>query len=275
MGHLEDLSGQRFGRLVAQYPVHDGTRWRWHCQCDCGNTKDVTPPDLKRGMVKSCGCYRRDFRKHDLAGQRFGRLTVLGVAEDDMKHHGQRWLCQCDCGNTVIVRSDGLVSGHTKGCGCENARRTTHGKADTKLFKVWTGMKQRCFNPKDYAYPNYGGRGVTICAEWSNDFSTFYEWSVTHGYKEGLSIDRIDVNGNYCPENCRWATPLQQMRNRRNTVYLEFEGSRHSLTEWSEITGIKRDTLDGRYRKGWPTERVLFEPVNAKYRNGRCKNGIV
>lgn len=250
MGQLEDLSGQRFGRLVAQYPVHDGTRWRWHCQCDCGNTKDVIPHDLKRGMVKSCGCYRRDFRKRDLTGQRFGRLTVLGVAEDDMKHHGQRWLCQCDCGNTVIVRCDGLVSGHTKGCGCENARRTTHGKADTKLFKVWTGMKQRCFNPKDHAYPNYGGRGITICAEWSNDFSAFYAWSMANGYKEGLSIDRMDVNGSYCPENCRWVTPLTQMNNTRRTVYIEYNGERTTIGNLARRYGLPYRVVYERYRSG-------------------------
>ena len=236
MGKLDDLTGRRFGKLVAQYSFHDGERWRWHCVCDCGNTKDVIPPDLKRGMVKSCGCYRREFRKVDLTGKRFEHLTVIKAADDDMKHHGQKWICRCDCGNEVIVRSDGLQSGHTKSCGCFNKRRTTHGKSKTKLFKVWTEMKQRCFNPNAEEYDRYGGRGITVCEEWKS-FEPFYEWAVANGYAEGLQIDRIDNDGDYCPENCRWTTRKVQMSNRRNTVYLEHEGAQHTIREWCDITG--------------------------------------
>lgn len=257
MNQLEDLSGQRFGRLVAQYPFHDGTRWRWHCQCDCGNTKDVIPPDLKRGMVKSCGCYRREFRKRDLTGQRFGRLTVLGIAEDDMKHHGQRWLCRCDCGNTVIVRSDGLVSGHTKGCGCENARRTTHGKADTKLFKVWTGMKQRCYNPIDHAYKDYGGRGIAVCDEWKNDFGAFYEWAVKSGYSDGLTVERKDVNGSYSPDNCCWASRFEQMQNTRKTIHVFIDGEETTLGALSRKTGIPYKTLYRKYIGGKTLDGIV------------------
>ena len=152
---LSDISGNRYGRLVAEYPVFDGTRWRWHCKCDCGKSKDVIPPDLKRGMVKSCGCFRIDFRKKDLTGMRFNHLTVLRVADDDMKHHGQRWVCKCDCGKEVVIRCDGLQSGHTRSCGCENKRRETHGRSKTKLFKTWTAMKQRCQNVNCNHYKNY------------------------------------------------------------------------------------------------------------------------
>lgn len=258
--NLSDLSGQRFGKLVAEYPFYDGVRWRWHCTCDCGNAKDVIPADLKRGMVKSCGCYRKNFRKIDLSGKRFGYLTVVSVAEDDNKHHGQKWVCKCDCGNMVVVRGDGLKSGHTKSCGCTNKRRTTHGKSNTRLFKVWTSMKQRCQNENDSKYNDYGGRGIKVCEEWS-DFDCFFLWSSNNGYKEGLTIDRINNDGDYAPGNCRWTTRKIQMSNRRNTIYLEYNGEKRSLSEWSDIVGVKRKTLDSRYRKGWTEERILFNPV--------------
>ena len=251
---LADISGKRFGSLVAQYPVFDGTRWRWHCVCDCGNTKDVIPPDLKRGMVKSCGCYRREFRKVDLTGLRFGRLTVLNVAKDDMKHHGQRWLCQCDCGKKIITRGDGLQSGHTKSCGCDNKRRTTHNESNTKLYSVWVEMKQRCENPNSDAYKYYGGRGIKVCDEWQ-DFEPFYKWAMENGYSTGLTIDRIDNNGGYSPSNCRWTTRLFQMSNRRNTVFLEYAGMRHTIREWCDITGKSYKKVYAEYQRGIPLEK--------------------
>ena len=121
-------------------------------------------------------------------------------------------------------------------------------------------MKQRCQNENDSKYNDYGGRGIKVCEEW-NDFGRFYLWSSSNGYKEGLTIDRINNDGDYTPNNCRWTTRKAQMSNRRNTVYLEYNGEKRSLSEWSNIVGVKRKTLDSRYRKGWPTGRILFEPV--------------
>ena len=254
------IIGLRFGKLVVENIYRKDGKPFAHCVCDCGNTKEVYVPDLKRGMTKSCGCYRRDFRKVDLTGQRFNHLTVIRTADDDMKHHGQKWICRCDCGNEVTIRMDGLQSGHVKSCGCINRRRTTHGQAKTKLFKVWTSMKQRCQNPNDTRYKDYGARGITVCSEWQ-EFEPFYKWAFANGYEQNLTIDRVDNNGNYCPENCRWTTRKVQMSNRRNTVYLEYCGESKSISEWSSITGISRHVLDNRMRSGWTVERILTEQV--------------
>lgn len=221
MSKLLDLTGMRFGRLTvikrAENVVQQSgeTRTAWRCKCDCGAEIVARSTDLRTGKKKSCGCYRREFRVHDLTGQKFGRLTAIKPIENN--GHGIEWLCKCDCGNETVVRCDGLVTGHASSCGCYNRelkRNYSHGMSNTKIYRVWCGMKQRCNNPNNQEYHRYGGRGIKICKEWNDDFDKFGKWALSHGYKQGLQIDRINNNGDYEPSNCRFVTPLENMHNR-------------------------------------------------------------
>lgn len=211
----------------------------------------------------------------DLTGRKFGRLTAL---EFSHSAKGQSiWKCKCDCGNETFVSAGHLKSGHTTSCGCFARERfnkmiTTHGLTGTRLQGIWFSMKQRCFNKNNPAYKHYGGRGITICDEWKNDFKAFYDWSMANGYDECLSIDRIDVNGNYEPSNCRWATTEEQGFNKRTNRLLTYDGKTQPLNMWAKETGIDRSLIQARIdRLGWSVEQALTTPVK---HNNRSKKGI-
>ena len=206
----------------------------------------------------------------DLTGLKFNRLTVVEYVGKD-RHKRNKWRCKCDCGKFTVVDSTKLKNGRTKSCGCyhnemarnREVKHRTHGLTFsedgkiTRLYRIWSGMKTRCFNPKDEHCGQYMRRGITVCDEWRNDFKAFHDWAMANGYADGLTIDRIDVNGNYEPKNCRWATTLEQNRNKTTTAKFECNGEVHTVKEWAEITGINYQTLFYRYKHGWTPERAL------------------
>lgn len=205
----------------------------------------------------------------DLTGRKFGRLLVIERAEN-FKSGDARFKCKCDCGNEVIAGSQNLKRGTTKSCGCLQKevtinRSSIHGMTNTRIFRTWAGMKHRCEDSKN---EHYGARGIKVCDEWTNDFMSFYNWSMENGYNDSLTIERIDVNGNYEPSNCKWATIKEQNSNKTNKRLIEFNGKTLSLTQWAEETGIEKDTIFNRLKDGWTVERALTQPIK-KQKNNR------
>ncbi len=216
-GHI-DITGQRFGRLTA---IEYLGASKWKCICDCGNVRTVQFSALNSGRSKSCGCLkasRASTPKEDLTGRRFCRLTVESYAD------GGKWNCLCDCGNRKIADTWSLTHGVTPSCGCrwkefQGTRNATHGESNTRLYRVWADMRNRCNNKRTNDYKYYGARGIKICPEWAS-FKVFRDWAMSHGYDpnskhRSCTLDRIDTDGNYEPSNCRWASHSVQMRNRR------------------------------------------------------------
>lgn len=198
----------------------------------------------------------------DLSGKKFGRLTVIERGEDFIAPKGSRqpgWICRCDCGNQITVRANGLTAGNTKSCGClsREVHKKQNGLSRSRLYGIWRGMKKRCYNKSNEAYPEYGGRGIKVCEEWKDNFLAFYEWSMKNGYEEGLSIDRTDNDGDYEPGNCTWTTSKNQNNNRRANHFIEFNGERLTLAQWEERTGIRQETIRRRLKVGWSIEDAL------------------
>jgi len=205
----------------------------------------------------------------DLTGEKFNRLSVICRDVDYIVpksgRHKAQWKCKCECGNICIVREDGLRNGHAKSCGCYNRQRTKeshtiHGKSHDRIYKIWVGIKGRCLNPNDDGYKIYGGRGIIICDKWKNNFMSFYYWALNNGYSENLTIERINVNGNYEPSNCTWIPNSKQGGNKRNTIRINYKEQNYTLRELSELFKINHRTL--RYR--WCNNVQLDLPVKMR-----------
>lgn len=205
----------------------------------------------------------------DITGLRFGKLVAISRVGANKKGEGI-WLCQCDCGNRSFVVLSNLKNGHTTSCGCyKQVCSRTHNETKTRLHHIWAGMKARCYNNKIPKYKDYGGRGITVCDEWRSDYIAFKEWAINNGYKESLTIDRINVDGNYEPSNCRWATAKQQANNKRNCNYITYENKTMTIKEWAEIIGVKSSALWKRiFVHNMPLEKALKK---GDYRYGKRK----
>lgn len=227
----------------------------------------------------------------DLTGKKFGRLTVIKRVENS-KNGSARWECKCECGKKTITLANHLKDGHTKSCGCyskevaknkalNNKYFYKHGlfsdKKYVRLSHILNSMKKRCYNINNQNYKYYGGRGIKICNEWldeENGLLNFYNWAINNGYKENLSIDRINVNGNYEPDNCRWATPKVQANNRTSNRMITYNEKTYNVTQWAEKLNMKPRVLADRIRRQWSIERAFLQPVRKKSKNkemNKCK----
>ena len=203
----------------------------------------------------------------DLAGKRYGYLTPIKIVGKDNRHNNL-WECQCDCGNIVITTATQIKSKNTVSCGCFRKKiidsigdiSKTHGESKTRLYRIWYTMKRRCYDENFNRYNDYGGRGITVCDEW-HKYENFAKWAKSNGYSDTLTIDRIDVNGDYCPENCRWSDYVTQSNNRRNNRFISRNGRTLTCAQWAKEIGMKASILYERlYVEHWDIERAFTEP---------------
>lgn len=204
----------------------------------------------------------------NITGEKFNLLTVVKRLKN-ATDGSSVWLCKCECGKFTEVRGKNLKNGAVKSCGCLNKNFTTktHGMSNTPIYNIWSSMKARCLYEKSCSYPRYGARGITVCDEWKNSFESFYEWALKSGYKKGLTIERIDNDGNYCPENCTWISHKKQCSNRRTNVVFEHNNQSHTLAEWCEILNLDYKLIHNRiYKLNWNFEKAISIPCIEKYR---------
>jgi len=198
----------------------------------------------------------------DLTGEQFGRLRVLG-REGMNKHHQLTWMCECECGNRKVVLGFCLRRGDVQSCGCLHKEVTasinkTHGKTRTPIYAIWRGMMQRCFDKNSHAYNRYGGRGVSVSERWQS-FENFY--ADMGDRPAGMSLERIDNDGDYSPENVVWASSKDQANNRRSNVVLEYKGEKKTMQQWADQLGVKIGTLWMRFNRGWSVDRAMTQEV--------------
>ncbi|MEI7296575.1 hypothetical protein WCQ02_30915 [Paraburkholderia tropica] len=259
-------AGSRFGKLVVLTGewLGSGARRKVRCACDCGSERDVAIADLRGGKTTSCGCYKKEWQEHHYPlpiGQKFGKLTVLRSAG----HHGRGRMveAQCDCGKSTTANIDNIRSGHTTSCGCQKAllaiSRAKHGHsrqgARSRTYQIYRDMRTRCENPKYAEFHLYGGRGITVCEQWRQGFEYFL--ADMGESPAGMTLERDRVNEGYSPGNCRWATPAEQAVNKRNNVFIEYQGRRMTVSQWASELGLKAGRIYYGVKQGWPPERLF------------------
>ena len=281
--NVNDYIGKKFGLLtvIGQSPKTNPYSNRFDFQCDCGNIISECPGRVLYGHKKSCGKCRKRNTSYELEqritnsiGMKFGKLTIIGVSHKNGS--GKNYAkCKCECGNIIDVLPNSLFNNESKSCGCSklnnpmlaNNKSTSSGNykdGRTKhlLYGTWKQMINRCENPKSKHYDRYGGRGIKVCEEW-RDFWSFVKWSDSIGGKpNGYTLDRIDNDGNYCPENCRWADWGTQMSNKSSNRYITYNGKTQTIHQWSIDIGLNEQTLTNRINRGWSIERALTTKPN-------------
>lgn len=198
----------------------------------------------------------------NLIGEKFGKLTVVERRKNS-KSGKAMWLCECECGNKVIIPTYRLTMGETRSCGClkKESKNFTHKMSKTRIYYIWLDMKKRCHDQKNKSFKHYGGKGITVCEEWEKDFMSFFKWAMENGYSEELTIDRINGELGYSPENCRWANKITQNNNRKNSLFVEYMGETKTLSEWCRQYERNYKMVYQRFRKlGWQFEKAMFTP---------------
>lgn len=239
-------------------------RWEhyYNCTCSCGTKKIVNGRNIIKGKSLSCGCFLKEASHErcflDRKGKKYNSLTCIRWERRDKEIY---WLCRCDCGNETWVKGSNLTSGAVKSCGCAGAHvNRIHGMSHTRLHGIWSKMQSRCFNPKDEAFKYYGIRGITVCDEWlgTQGFINFMNWSLEHGYESNLSIDRIDNDKGYYPNNCRWTTQSVQCRNTRINPHYILNGETYTCADLAEKYEINYSVLHQRLKVlRWSVEEAV------------------
>jgi hypothetical protein len=197
--------------------------------------------------------------KYDITGQKFGKLTVLGISGKRNSSNDILWECKCDCGGVKNVISGALRHGMTKSCGCMMGS-PKHGDWNKRIRIIWVNMMRRCYREKDKQYPDYGGRGILVYKKW-HDYQVFKKWAYDNGYQDILTIDRIKVNKSYTPKNCRWATHKEQNNNRRNNTKVQIGFLKNTVAQWCDLYGIKQSQVWKRYTRGWDLKKAIITPI--------------
>lgn len=202
------------------------------------------------------------------SGDKYNRITLIKLDHKNKNYH-QYWLCECDCGVKKVVNASSVKHGSIKSCGCLNNEllkkrkpNLSHGYANKeKLYEVWKNMKRRCKDKNNNRYEFYGGKGIVVCEDWDNDYLSFRNWAMNNGYKDNLTIDRIDNNGNYEPENCRWATMKEQLNNQSRNRLLTYKGETKTMSEWATKLNITYGAINHRVQRDWSMERIVNTPM--------------
>lgn len=267
MANPLDLVGQKFGKLSVIERAENNRfgQTQWLCKCECGQEKVISANSLMKGATKTCGLHRKSNNFLDITGQKFGRLTVVSRGKNT-KTGRARWNCLCECGKTKLITTSTLKNGRSLSCGCirsegNTKRLTIHGGADSPEYAIWMGMRQRCSNPSNKEFHNYGGRGIKVCKRWQS-FKNFIADMGQRPSKD-LSIERINNDKGYSPGNCKWGTTFEQANNTRANVFFCIDGVEKTVSQWSRISGVPPTTIYGRIRSGWPVEKAVFQSVSA------------
>lgn len=262
---MDLLNGKKFNMITVLHEDFNhlkksGKQARYVCRCECGTIFTCDKSNIVHERSYSCGCKKRLY--NDFTNCRFGRLIALKPMGLN-QHKEMTWLCKCDCGNETTTNAYSLKSGMTKSCGClkhskrVNAMRNTLPWYD-KINMAYGNMKTRCYNPKYSLYEGYGGRGITVCDEWRNDFKAFYDWAIQNGFNENLTLDRKDNDGNYEPSNCRWVDDIVQSNNRRSNKILTIDGVSDTMANWSRNSGTKYSNIQSRLKNGYSDHDAVY-----------------